>query len=627
MKTTKILTLSLILPTLAFQSCEKKNSSNTDQNGHTGDCCPPPSELIAPEVSSGPAPTPQLNETPEQLEERLQWFRNAKFGLFIHWGPAAISGEEISWSMMDRIEGGDKHKVVPRETYMNLYKTFNPTNFNADELMGLAKNAGMKYFVFVTKHHDGFSMWPTKEKRFSAGADYPEHFSIADTPYQGDPVRMMQEAGKKHDLKIGWYYSTRDWTHPDYLQGDNKVYNDYYENQVEELLNEYGPVDMVWFDHCFGNWDQYTIPRLYQKMYANNPQLLVNNRAAKGIKDIPEEYKALRLGDYDTPENRMGAFQHGRAWESCMILSPHTDHGGWSYRTGAETRSLTETLQLLSSCVTGDGNMLLNLAPLPDGSLKPEEKAILEGLAPWMATYNEAIYDTRGGPWINGTWGGSSYRGNTVYLHLFNPSDEPLVLNALPQQITAATTIDGKAIPYTQDDQAKTVSITIPADARDAHVSIIKLTLASPVSGVLYGPALANESEVQIPGTMTFATDQATIKGSATLEKQGKENTITNLTIDSSITWPLEIDSPGTYTIQLTTSAKKADSTLAVICGKVKTHYVHVPGTGDDNNFQTYNIGEVTFPNAESIQLTLRPADASSWAPINLRDIKFIPSN
>ena len=149
MKTTKILTLSLILPTLAFQSCEKKNSSNTDQNGHTGDCCPPPSELIAPEVSAGPAPTPQLNETPEQLEKRLQWFRNAKFGLFIHWGPAAISGEEISWSMMDRIEGGDKHKVVPRETYMNLYKTFNPTNFNADELMGLAKNAGMKYFVLL----------------------------------------------------------------------------------------------------------------------------------------------------------------------------------------------------------------------------------------------------------------------------------------------------------------------------------------------------------------------------------------------------------------------------------------------------------------------------------------------
>ena len=467
MKTTKILTLSLILPTLAFQSCEKKNTSDT---GHTGDCCPPPSEVIAPTIPAEPAPTPQLNETPEQLEERLQWFRNAKFGLFIHWGPAAISGEEISWSMMDRIEGGDKHKVVPRETYMNLYKTFNPTNFNADELMGLAKNAGMKYFVFVTKHHDGFSMWPTKEKRFAEGSEYPEHFSIADTPYQGDPVRMMQEAGKKHDLKIGWYYSTRDWTHPDYLQGDNKVYNDYYENQVEELLNEYGPVDMVWFDHCFGNWDQYTIPRLYKKMYANNPKLLVNNRAAKGIKDIPEEYKALRLGDYDTPENRMGAFQHGRAWESCMILSPHTDHGGWSYRTGAETRSLTETLQLLSSCVTGDGNMLLNLAPLPDGSLKPEEKAILEGLAPWMATYNEAIYDTRGGPWINGSWGGASYRGNTVYLHLFNPTDEPLVLNALPQQITSATTIDGQAIPYTQDDQAKTVSITVPADARNAHV-------------------------------------------------------------------------------------------------------------------------------------------------------------
>ena len=184
---------------------------------------------------------PQLTETPEQHEARIKWFRDAKFGLFIHWGPSAISGEEISWGMKDRIEGGQHHMKVPRDEYMNLYKKFNPVKWNPDGLFDLATDAGMKYVVFVTKHHDGFTMWPTKEKRFPEGAAFPVHYSIADTPYQKDPVRMVQQAARKHGMKLGWYYSTRDWTHPDYLKGDNKTYNDYYENQVEELLHPIRP--------------------------------------------------------------------------------------------------------------------------------------------------------------------------------------------------------------------------------------------------------------------------------------------------------------------------------------------------------------------------------------------------
>ncbi|MGB2428584.1 MAG: alpha-L-fucosidase [Akkermansiaceae bacterium] len=633
---TKNLLLATTIPALALIACDQKKSSQT---GHTDDCCPPPSEIkVPPAANSSTAPTaptaaeieqtaiPQLTETPEQLEERLQWFRDAKFGLFIHWGPAAISGQEISWGMKDRIEGGEKHKVVPRETYMNLYKDFNPTAFNADELVSLAKEAGMKYFVFVTKHHDGFSMWPTKEKRFAEGDGYPAHFSIADTPYQGDPVRMMQEAGKKHGLKIGWYYSTRDWTHPNYLQGDGQIYNDYYENQVEELLSEYGPVDVLWFDHCFGKWDQYTIPRLYRKMYAYNPQLIVNNRAARGLPDIPGEFKKLASADYDTPENRMGAFQHGRAWESCMILSPHPDHGGWSYRPDAQTRSLTETIQLLSSCVTGDGNMLLNLAPLPDGTLKPEEKAILEGIAPWIGKYGEAVYSTRGGPWINGSWGGATYRDKHVYLHIFNPGDDALLLNRLPQNVTAATTIDGQAIPFSQDD--KTVSITLPADARDPHVSIIKLTLDAPVSGVQFGPALANESENEVPGTMTFTVGDATLSTGMQIVGEGDNKAVRWENAADSLSWPLEIDSPGEYTVEVTASCASPGSILTAHFGKnIKGIHGPVPVTGDHGNYQSFTLRKVYFPNAESTRISLRAGHPQAWQAVQLKKIKLIPSN
>lgn len=579
-------------------------------------------------AAMGEQSTPQLTETPKQTEERLAWFRDAKFGLFIHWGPAALSGEEISWGMAGRIEGGAQHMKVPRETYMNLYKDFNPVKFQPDELVSLAKNAGMKYLVFVTKHHDGFSLWPTKEKRFPENADYPVHYSIADTPYKKDPLRMVQQAAKKQGLKLGWYYSTRDWTHPAYLQGDNMAYNNYYENQVEELLREYGPVDMLWFDHCFEKWSQYTIPRLYEKMYAHNPKLLVNDRAAKGLTDIPAEFAPLRQGDFDTPENRMGAFQHGRAWESCMILSPHEDHGGWSYRPDAKTRSLTETIRLLSSCVCGDGNMLLNLAPLPDGSIRPEEKAILEGIAPWIRKNGEAIYATRGGPWINGPWGGSTYRGKQVYLHLIDPTDEPYIFNRLPQNILAATTIDGQEIPFSQNSKKGTISLTLPKSARDSHVSIIKLTLDKEVQEVLYGPALANQQANDIPGTLTFHPRNAEHKGDLQVTSSGESSVLTHWNNPKdTANWPLEIDSPGTYTVQLTTSATEAGSTLSVVLGKTTTLHTLVPRTGGEHNYQSYQIGKVTFPNAESIQLLLCPNDHGNWKPIQVKEIKLIPYN
>ena len=569
---------------------------------------------------------PQLSESPEASEQRLQWFRDAKFGLFIHWGPASISGAEISWGMKDRIERGESLQRVPRDVYMNLYRDFNPVNFDADEIMTLAKNAGMTYSVFVAKHHDGFCLWETEQKRFSKSSVYPEHYSIADTPYTKDIVKQVRDAALKQDMKIGWYYSTRDWTHPEYLQGDNMAYNDYYENQVEELLSEYGPVDILWFDHCFGAWDQYTIPQLYEKMYAHNPSLLVNNRAARGLSDIPKAYTPLKHGDYDTPENRMGSFQAGRAWESCMILSPHPDHGGWSYRPGAVTRSLTETIRLLSSCVTGDGNMLLNIAPLPDGSLRKEERAVLEGLAPWIEANGRAIYETRGGPWINGAWGGATYQGNRVYLHLFEPTDEGIELRRLPQRVIAASTMDGVAVPFEQG--AESFKLTVPAKMRNPHVTIIQLTLDAPVDGVQYGPALVDGLVEEVPGTLVFGAEDVVIKGSASVRGKGSKATIVDWTEKSTtVSWPLELNSPGTYRVEIDVATSHIDSAVRLSAGKGRGLHVRMPVTGGMEQFQTVQVGELTFPNAETLKLVLQPYGHLEWLPISIREIRFIPSN
>ncbi|NMC05139.1 MAG: alpha-L-fucosidase [Candidatus Lokiarchaeota archaeon] len=422
-------------------------------------------------------PNDRANNPRPASAEQMQWFRDAKFGLFIHWGPASISGAEISWGRMDRIEDGAEHQRIPGAVYDNLYREFNPARFDADAWMAMAKKAGMKYVVFVTKHHDGFSMWPTGQARWNDPAK-PEHYSIADTPFHRDICQEIANAARKHGLKLGWYYSTRDWTHPDYLKGDNAVYNAYYEAQVNELLTRYGKVDVMWFDHAFGDWNQYTIEHLFKAMYQAQPGLLVNNRAARGLHDIPAGAMMQREeGDFDTPEQRIGHFQADRAWESCVTMTRcRHDGGGWSYRPGEPTRSYEECLKMLVSTVTGDGNLLLNIGPMPSGEILPEQVDVLGRIGAWLEQHGDAIYNTRGGPFVNGKWGGSTHRGSKIWLHVFKWSfGNTLRLPATRGTIRSACTLEGARPEVVQTSTS--VKITLPKAHQTRIVTVIELSM------------------------------------------------------------------------------------------------------------------------------------------------------
>lgn len=229
---------------------------------------------------------PQISETKEQRDERMQWFRDAKFGLFVHWGPASVAGKEISWGRdaerPQDIRDGKKpsdlpHRYapdfyIPDDVYDNLYTQFNPVEFDAEKWVQIARDAGMNYIVFTAKHHDGFSNFHTKY------SDY----SIANSPFKRDIVKELADACRKHGMKFGLYYSTRDWYHPDYLVGDNVKYDTFYRAQIEELLSRYGDVDIVWFDHVGGrDWSKWKFDELFSMMYRLQPDLVVNNRAAR----------------------------------------------------------------------------------------------------------------------------------------------------------------------------------------------------------------------------------------------------------------------------------------------------------------------------------------------------------
>ena len=445
------------------------------------------SPLLATAAPSGAdlSMVPQLHETKEQRDERMQWFRDGKYGMFIHWGPCTIGAKEIGWGR----EGNrpwDINKHGPRTSdpeYDNYYKSFNPVKFDADALVQLAKKSGMKYMVLVTKHHDGFSMFDTKQ------SDY----SIMHTPYGRDVVKAFADACHRHGMKMGLYYSTRDWYHPDYLVGDNKKYDAWYQEQIRELLTNYGNVDVMWFDHVGGrDWSKWRFDDLFSMMYRLQPDMLVNNRAAKFCGPVtPEdkgpatkELETMTKGDYYTPEGRIGSLDIQDDWESCIHIGQ-----GWSYRGEEGFQTPEDCIKMLVSCTTGGGNLLLNVGPRADGTLTDGEFQSVKAVGAWLEKYGDAIYSTRGGPYKNGRWGGSCHKGNKIFLHLYeHPEGGRLEFDPLPRKVLSARTLDGAPVDVTQSDEKLSLGIT--KEAQVSPVTVVELTIDNPIEpGTLFGRA------------------------------------------------------------------------------------------------------------------------------------------
>ena len=252
-------------------------------------------------------------------EKQIEEWKDARFGMFIHWGPVSLKGTEISWSRGGSWQG---EPAIPIEEYDTLYKAFNPVKYNADEWVKLARDAGMKYIVFTSKHHDGFCMWDTKY------TDY----NIMNSPYKRDIVKELADACKKQGMDLGIYHSTCDWHNPDFpwTSPGGRVkrntsnldrYTEYLINQSVEIIKKYGPLLLMWYDvpQAFNAERGQEVIDAIRKV---QPNIIVNNRT--GAK-----------GDYDTPEQRIGGFQIDRPWETCMTIATQ-----WSWKPNDEVKSL-----------------------------------------------------------------------------------------------------------------------------------------------------------------------------------------------------------------------------------------------------------------------------------------------
>ena len=359
----------------------------------------------------------------------MTWWREARFGLFIHWGPVSLKGTEIGWSRGGERRGTGGTGDIPLEVYDNLYREFNPVEFDAREWVQIALNAGMKYLVFTSKHHDGFCMFD------SALTEY----KITNSPFQRDVVRELADACHEAGLKVGWYYSPPDWHHPDYRTANHARYIEYLHGQLRELCTNYGKIDNLWFDGLGGTAEDWDAEKLVTMIRELQPGIVINDRAG-----LPE--------DHATPEQRVGAFNRNRRWETCMTICNQ-----WAWKPDDTMKTLDKCIDVLVRTAGGDGNLLFNVGPMPDGRIEPRQVDRLAEMGAWLGQFGETIYGTRGGPYMPSAWGASTCKNSRVYLHVLDwnqVKDGRIELPPLPRAIIRHELLTGGAVELENTPEA-----------------------------------------------------------------------------------------------------------------------------------------------------------------------------
>ena len=395
-----------------------------------------------------------------------EWFRDAKFGLFIHWGVYSVLGAG-EWVMNE--------KRIPVSQYENLAPKFNPTEFNAAEWVALAKAAGMKYITITSKHHDGFAMWGTKQNKWNI---------VDATPYGKDPLKMLADECRKQGIKLFFYHSQLDWHHPDYYPpgrtgtssgrapgGDFNRYLDFMDAQLTELLTGYGEVAGIWFD---GMWDKpkadWRLRQTYDLIHKLQPAALVGSN--HHVKPYPGE--DFQMFEKDLPGHNTAGFNEAGVDTSLPLETCDTINGAWGFN--ANDKRFKSTKQLIHYLVRAAGynaNFLLNVGPMPNGKIQPEFVTRLKEIGAWTDKHGETIYGTRGGPFAPRNWGAVTKKGNKLFVHVLDWQDEVLALPAVEGVKSASVFGSGTKIALQQINGA--TLLTIPQSVRDPIDTIIVL--------------------------------------------------------------------------------------------------------------------------------------------------------
>jgi len=414
-------------------------------------------------------------------EERMKWWHEARFGLFIHWGLYAIpAGEWQGKKIPGTAEWIMERARIPVSEYEKLAGQFNPVKFDAEQWVQIAQNAGMKYIVITSKHHDGFCLWDSKVTNYDI---------IDATPFKRDVLKELSEACKKHGMRLCFYHSIMDWHHPD-AQGafypnynDSKLSNpnfaryikDYMKPQISELISNYGPLGVLWFD---GEWvGDLTVEQgkdMYNYVLGLQPDIIVNNRVGKGRQGMSGFSSGQEpVGDFGTPEQQIPAKGlPGVDWESCMTMNDT-----WGYSSYDNNwKSAEDLIQKLADIAGKGGNFLLNVGPTAEGLFPKPSIERLSAIGEWLRVNGESIYGTSAGTIGEVSWGRCTSKPGKLYLHVFDwPKDARLEVPSLRKDVAKAYLLadEKRAGLFITRKNEDTIVVTVPIEAPDKINTVI----------------------------------------------------------------------------------------------------------------------------------------------------------
>jgi alpha-L-fucosidase len=545
-------------------------------------------------------------------EERMEWWTDARFGMFIHWGiysvPAGFYKGEAQTNSAEWIMNKGK---IPLHEYEKFADLFNPTQFDAKTFVGLAKEAGMKYMVITAKHHDGFSMFDSE----------CNPFNIVDaTPFGRDVIKELADECAKQGLKFGFYYSqAQDWSHPGGM-GNNwdkkmqRVSTDVYVKEkalpeVRQLLSDYGKIAIFWWDTP-RKMSKEVIDSLYHITTDLQPEIITNDRLGE---DYPGDHKTY---ERHLPKN----MPEGTYWEICQPIS-----GSWGYRSDDQDfKSVPTLIRNLADASSMGGNYLLNVSPTCLGTLAPTAVEHLHAVGAWMKVNSEAIYETEASPCGKPDWGYITMKnvnGKTkLYLQVFDwPANGKLVV-PVRNKAKKAYLLANSNKSFSTIASEEGLVVSLKGDAPDAINSVVLLELIGAPDAI--APKAFGQNKDGVVEFITESAEFENLQGFGIKYNSSKDCVGSWKNEQERVYWVFALDKPGTFKVEVQT-AGTADSEFTVeINGQTKD--VKIPATGSSEIFKPLEIGTFEIKDPGSYKITFKPV-LGAWQAINLKDVVMTP--
>ncbi len=546
-------------------------------------------------------------------QERMAWWKEARFGMFIHWGVYSVPAGTYEGKRIGGIgEWIMHHGKIPVSAYREYAKQFNPVKYDPEAWVKMAKDAGMKYIVITSKHHDGFALFETKASKWNV---------VDATPYGKDLLKPLAEACQRHGMKLGFYYSqAQDWNNPGgaaagghWDPAQEGSMDEYIHNvavpQVKEILSNYGPIAILWWDTPVDMTRERA--DMLRPLVELQPGIITNNRLGG---DYP--------GDTDTPEQYIPPTGiPGRNWEVCMTMNDT-----WGYKSYDDHWKSTEMLvRNLIDIASKGGNYLLNVGPTSEGLIPEASIQRLKDIGGWMKVNSESIYGTSASPFRKLAWGRCTQKaipeGTRLYLHVFDwPEKGQLFVPGLKNEVVKAYLLaDSTKAACGVKKDADGVIISVPEKALDALSTTVVLDVK--------GAPNVEQFLLQAPdGSIELSSADAVLHGTQIKTEIRHKNMFISSWTDpnETVDWLFKVIKKGKYTVSAEVASEGGAAFQVVIGNKVLNAVV--PDTKKADKFKTIDLGTIKLAKEGKMTLAIKPV-ADGWHPVILKSIELKPKS